>query len=142
MMSRLDRFINLYSRLGLSTEDGTINRGEIAGYCTGLDILDNMICVNIDGMISREYPLDNENYVNDYERVIIDKTYDGHSVTINQSIPDEVGIMVHAWISPFFDVYMSGNGVCWNDRRAIAWRELDKILYRWSMINTMEVANG
>lgn len=139
-MTRFERLVNLYNQLGLCTDEGTINRGEIAAYCMGMRIVDEVSGITIDeGMISIPYCLNNETRARDFTPCIPSFAITNHTVLLDTDDYEHVGEVVHAWFNPFFDVMFNDSGVPWKRMKRESWSRIDKRNYRWSMIDTKGV---
>lgn len=136
-MSREQRFVNLYSTLGLNTENGTINRAEIKAYCAGMAVLDEIIRVVIDEQnVAKPVDLtwdELNDYLGDdpFDISVVDKF-----VAIVVANYEKIGVLVQNWFSPFCKVILYGDGLPWS-RLDKTWSEIHRRAYRWSMINTM-----
>lgn len=141
-MTREDRLVGLYSALGLNVQPETINRAEIMAYCAGLGMLDDMIKVTIDeNTISKTFSL---NYDEFYDYLGDDPLYfhiGSSFVNVYEANLAKIGLLVRDWFSPFCKVIMNGDGVPW-DKMNLTWNAIDKMSYRWSMINNALYVKG
>lgn len=136
-MARLDRLIQLYSQLGLSTDAGTFNLAEIKGYCAGMDMLNDFLGTHIDEKyISKPVDFSLNNWVDELLKVAEDMIIENEEYTFVSPMVDVVGQYVIDWLLPYWCVYLGGSGVPWNDYND-SWIDLDNRLLRWSMIETM-----
>ncbi len=136
-MSRIDRFCELYSTVGLCTDDHSLGRAEIMAYCAGMDMLEDMLGVVID----EEHT--SKGCVADYDELKkfigddpldfgIDKKY----ICLYLYNPDTIGIVTKNWLSPFCKVILNGDGLPWS-KINLSWSEFNRRSYRWSMLDTI-----
>ncbi|MGN0531742.1 MAG: hypothetical protein ACI4IN_02990 [Eubacterium sp.] len=148
MDSAMDRLISLFSMLGLNTDDGTITKAEIEGYCAGIDAMAMEINETEEIIFSSartEYAPLQKLTTQNFEAALqeLGGSYSGfqRKMILYQIPPDKLGEFWQKWGIIFLLVRCAGQGASWDiiDAGNSTWHSNDNLYLLWNMIDTLEV---
>lgn len=101
--------------------------GEVEEYIQSQYALEDKLAVNL------LKPCDGDTLAVAFYGLIFDYTENG--IVIRNYDIDTIGKIVAGWVLIIDDIFLDGNGGCWNDMDE-CWQRLDDLNLRWTMIES------